>query len=180
MPDILEQENHPFACHAKCFKKNKRSMLVVCLLSAVSGLNYRGDIQMLSSPEGPLSNLSLRSAHCFYIFFLSFRKFQWLCHVFLTLFILSPFFPGEEASVFKCSVSRETECSRVGKQSFIITLGCNSVLLQFSSPAGIHKHPKTKHCCLLYLRNTHVPRMSQVGSSVSLSPAGSVMISGSR
>uniref|UniRef100_A0A3Q4H4B2 Uncharacterized protein n=1 Tax=Neolamprologus brichardi TaxID=32507 RepID=A0A3Q4H4B2_NEOBR len=36
--------------------------------------------------------------------------------------------------VFKCSVSRETECSRVGKQSFIITLGCNSVLLQFSSP----------------------------------------------
>uniref|UniRef100_A0A8D3E8V1 Histone-arginine methyltransferase CARM1 n=1 Tax=Scophthalmus maximus TaxID=52904 RepID=A0A8D3E8V1_SCOMX len=42
---------------------------------------------------------------------------------------------GEEASVFKCSVSRETECSRVGKQSFIITLGCNSVLLQFSSPA---------------------------------------------
>ncbi|XP_072298523.1 histone-arginine methyltransferase CARM1 isoform X3 [Eucyclogobius newberryi] len=42
---------------------------------------------------------------------------------------------GEEASVFKCSVSRETECTRVGKQSFIITLGCNSVLLQFSSPA---------------------------------------------
>uniref|UniRef100_A0A8C5GIY4 Histone-arginine methyltransferase CARM1 n=1 Tax=Gouania willdenowi TaxID=441366 RepID=A0A8C5GIY4_GOUWI len=41
----------------------------------------------------------------------------------------------EESSVFKCSVSRETECSRVGKQSFIITLGCNSVLLQFSSPA---------------------------------------------
>ncbi|XP_063327181.1 histone-arginine methyltransferase CARM1 [Pelmatolapia mariae] len=41
---------------------------------------------------------------------------------------------GDEASVFKCSVSRETECSRVGKQSFIITLGCNSVLLQFSSP----------------------------------------------
>ncbi|XP_041827172.1 histone-arginine methyltransferase CARM1 [Melanotaenia boesemani] len=42
---------------------------------------------------------------------------------------------GEDTSVFKCSVSRETECSRVGKQSFIITLGCNSVLLQFSSPA---------------------------------------------
>ncbi|MEQ2186499.1 Histone-arginine methyltransferase carm1, partial [Goodea atripinnis] len=41
----------------------------------------------------------------------------------------------EETSVFKCSVSRDTECSRVGKQSFIITLGCNSVLLQFSSPA---------------------------------------------
>ncbi|XP_075879820.1 histone-arginine methyltransferase CARM1 [Nelusetta ayraudi] len=42
---------------------------------------------------------------------------------------------GEETSVFKCSVSKDTECSRVGKQSFIITLGCNSVLLQFSSPA---------------------------------------------
>uniref|UniRef100_A0A3B3VJC6 Histone-arginine methyltransferase CARM1 n=1 Tax=Poecilia latipinna TaxID=48699 RepID=A0A3B3VJC6_9TELE len=42
---------------------------------------------------------------------------------------------NEETSVFKCSVSRDTECSRVGKQSFIITLGCNSVLLQFSSPA---------------------------------------------
>ncbi|XP_061086555.1 histone-arginine methyltransferase CARM1-like [Conger conger] len=41
----------------------------------------------------------------------------------------------EETCVFKCSLSRETECSRVGKQSFIITLGCNSVLLQFSSPA---------------------------------------------
>uniref|UniRef100_A0A3P8YIU1 Histone-arginine methyltransferase CARM1 n=1 Tax=Esox lucius TaxID=8010 RepID=A0A3P8YIU1_ESOLU len=42
---------------------------------------------------------------------------------------------GDETSVFKCSLSRETECSRVGKQSFIITLGCNSVLLQFSTPA---------------------------------------------
>uniref|UniRef100_A0A4W4ECR1 Histone-arginine methyltransferase CARM1 n=1 Tax=Electrophorus electricus TaxID=8005 RepID=A0A4W4ECR1_ELEEL len=40
----------------------------------------------------------------------------------------------EQACVFKCSLSRETECSRVGKQSFIITLGCNSVLLQFASP----------------------------------------------
>uniref|UniRef100_A0A667GDU4 Histone-arginine methyltransferase CARM1 n=1 Tax=Lynx canadensis TaxID=61383 RepID=A0A667GDU4_LYNCA len=29
---------------------------------------------------------------------------------------------------------RETECSRVGKQSFIITLGCNSVLIQFATP----------------------------------------------
>uniref|UniRef100_A0A8C9VNF9 Histone-arginine methyltransferase CARM1 n=1 Tax=Scleropages formosus TaxID=113540 RepID=A0A8C9VNF9_SCLFO len=41
---------------------------------------------------------------------------------------------AEETCVFKCSVTRETECSRVAKQSFIITLGCNSVLLQFSSP----------------------------------------------
>uniref|UniRef100_A0A672G2X2 Histone-arginine methyltransferase CARM1 n=1 Tax=Salarias fasciatus TaxID=181472 RepID=A0A672G2X2_SALFA len=49
--------------------------------------------------------------------------------------LLLLWFSGEEASVFKCSISRDTECSRVGKQSFIITLGCNSVLLQFSSPA---------------------------------------------
>ncbi|XP_043322554.1 histone-arginine methyltransferase CARM1 isoform X4 [Cervus elaphus] len=41
----------------------------------------------------------------------------------------------EDVCVFKCSVSRETECSRVGKQSFIITLGCNSVLLQFATPS---------------------------------------------
>ncbi|XP_030636993.1 histone-arginine methyltransferase CARM1 isoform X2 [Chanos chanos] len=42
---------------------------------------------------------------------------------------------NEDACVFKCSISQDTECSRVGKQSFIVTLGCNSVLLQFSSPA---------------------------------------------
>ncbi|ELV14040.1 Histone-arginine methyltransferase CARM1 [Tupaia chinensis] len=41
----------------------------------------------------------------------------------------------EDVCVFKCSVSRETECSRVGKQSFIITLGCNSVLIQFATPS---------------------------------------------
>ncbi|KAM7142457.1 histone-arginine methyltransferase CARM1 isoform 5-T5 [Molossus nigricans] len=40
----------------------------------------------------------------------------------------------EDVCVFRCSVSRETECSRVGKQSFIITLGCNSVLIQFATP----------------------------------------------
>ncbi|VTJ54050.1 Hypothetical predicted protein [Marmota monax] len=43
--------------------------------------------------------------------------------------------PDEDVCVFKCSVSRETECSRVGKQSFIITLGCNSVLIQFATPS---------------------------------------------
>ncbi|XP_036315319.1 histone-arginine methyltransferase CARM1 isoform X3 [Pipistrellus kuhlii] len=43
-------------------------------------------------------------------------------------------FSHEDICVFKCSVSRETECSRVGKQSFIITLGCNSVLIQFATP----------------------------------------------
>ncbi|XP_031418059.1 histone-arginine methyltransferase CARM1-like isoform X2 [Clupea harengus] len=42
---------------------------------------------------------------------------------------------SEGTSVFKCSLTKETECSRVGKQSFIITLGHNSVLLQFPTPA---------------------------------------------
>ncbi|XP_048473776.1 histone-arginine methyltransferase CARM1 [Rhincodon typus] len=39
----------------------------------------------------------------------------------------------ETVCVFKCAVNRETQCSRVGKQSFIVTLGCSSVLLQFPS-----------------------------------------------
>uniref|UniRef100_A0A8C7QJN7 Histone-arginine methyltransferase CARM1 n=1 Tax=Oncorhynchus mykiss TaxID=8022 RepID=A0A8C7QJN7_ONCMY len=60
--------------------------------------------------------------------------------LFLVLLLLGPNYcmtplTAEETCVFKCSVSRDTECSRVGKQSFIITLGCNSVLLQFTSPA---------------------------------------------
>uniref|UniRef100_A0A6I8SAZ1 Histone-arginine methyltransferase CARM1 n=1 Tax=Xenopus tropicalis TaxID=8364 RepID=A0A6I8SAZ1_XENTR len=42
---------------------------------------------------------------------------------------------AENVCVFKCTVSRDTECSRVGKQSFIVTLGCNSVLVQFATPA---------------------------------------------
>ncbi|PIO28500.1 hypothetical protein AB205_0000180, partial [Aquarana catesbeiana] len=37
--------------------------------------------------------------------------------------------------VFKCTINSDTECSRVGKQSFIVTLGCNSVLVQFATPA---------------------------------------------
>uniref|UniRef100_A0A8C7EHN3 Histone-arginine methyltransferase CARM1 n=1 Tax=Nothoprocta perdicaria TaxID=30464 RepID=A0A8C7EHN3_NOTPE len=41
---------------------------------------------------------------------------------------------AEDVCVFKCAVSRDTECSRVGKQSFIVTLGCNSVLVQFATP----------------------------------------------
>uniref|UniRef100_A0A673XUN2 Histone-arginine methyltransferase CARM1 n=1 Tax=Salmo trutta TaxID=8032 RepID=A0A673XUN2_SALTR len=49
--------------------------------------------------------------------------------------VMSVYPAGMGTCVFKCSVSRDTECSRVGKQSFIITLGCNSVLLQFTSPA---------------------------------------------
>ncbi|XP_038640919.1 histone-arginine methyltransferase CARM1 isoform X3 [Scyliorhinus canicula] len=42
-------------------------------------------------------------------------------------------YSNETVCVFKCAVNRETECSRVGKQSFIVTLGCSSVLLQFPS-----------------------------------------------
>lgn len=45
----------------------------------------------------------------------------------------------DDVCVFKCSVSKETECSRVGKQSFIITLGCNSVLIQFATPSGMYQ-----------------------------------------
>lgn len=70
-------------------------------------------------------------------------------HLYLSL-------PGEEASVFKCSVSRETECSRVGKQSFIITLGCNSVLLQFSSPAGMYHTSARRECNTLRRGDTEV------------------------
>ncbi|XP_075433590.1 histone-arginine methyltransferase CARM1-like [Ascaphus truei] len=41
---------------------------------------------------------------------------------------------AENVCVFKCTITRDTECSRVGKQSFIVTLGCNSVLVQFATP----------------------------------------------
>ncbi|XP_048383664.1 histone-arginine methyltransferase CARM1 isoform X2 [Stegostoma tigrinum] len=37
------------------------------------------------------------------------------------------------ACVFKCSMNQETESCRVGKQTFLITVGCSSVLLQFQS-----------------------------------------------
>uniref|UniRef100_V9L3X6 Histone-arginine methyltransferase CARM1 n=2 Tax=Callorhinchus milii TaxID=7868 RepID=V9L3X6_CALMI len=40
---------------------------------------------------------------------------------------------NDSVCVFKCGVSKDTECSRVGKQSFIITLGFSSILLQFPS-----------------------------------------------
>ncbi|XP_063787494.1 histone-arginine methyltransferase CARM1 isoform X3 [Pseudophryne corroboree] len=42
---------------------------------------------------------------------------------------------AENVCVFKCTISADTECSRVGKQSFIVTLGCNSVLVQFATPS---------------------------------------------
>ncbi|XP_067886314.1 histone-arginine methyltransferase CARM1-like [Heterodontus francisci] len=40
---------------------------------------------------------------------------------------------GNGVCVFKCSVNRETESCRVGKQAFLITVGYSSVLLQFKS-----------------------------------------------
>uniref|UniRef100_UPI00398F2591 histone-arginine methyltransferase CARM1-like n=1 Tax=Pristiophorus japonicus TaxID=55135 RepID=UPI00398F2591 len=40
---------------------------------------------------------------------------------------------GNGVCVFKCSVNRETESCRVGKQAFLITVGFSSVLLQFKS-----------------------------------------------
>ncbi|XP_051875473.1 histone-arginine methyltransferase CARM1 isoform X1 [Pristis pectinata] len=40
---------------------------------------------------------------------------------------------GNGVCVFKCSINRETESCRVGKQAFLITVGCSSVLLQFTS-----------------------------------------------
>uniref|UniRef100_A0A674E648 type I protein arginine methyltransferase n=1 Tax=Salmo trutta TaxID=8032 RepID=A0A674E648_SALTR len=38
---------------------------------------------------------------------------------------------GDGVCVFKFTVTRETDCCRVGTQSFLITVGCLSVLLQF-------------------------------------------------
>ncbi|XP_069783529.1 histone-arginine methyltransferase CARM1 [Narcine bancroftii] len=43
---------------------------------------------------------------------------------------------GNGVCVFKCSINRETESCRVGKQTFLITMGCSSVLLQFNTLNG--------------------------------------------
>uniref|UniRef100_A0A3B4EJG7 type I protein arginine methyltransferase n=1 Tax=Pygocentrus nattereri TaxID=42514 RepID=A0A3B4EJG7_PYGNA len=40
---------------------------------------------------------------------------------------------GDGVCVFKFLISRETECCRVGSQSFLITTSCMSVLLRFST-----------------------------------------------
>ncbi|CAN0127534.1 unnamed protein product [Lampetra planeri] len=49
--------------------------------------------------------------------------------------------------MFKCSVSRDTECCRVGKQSFLITLGVNSVLFCFPTPNELCSfHNILKNC----------------------------------
>ena len=40
------------------------------------------------------------------------------------------------ASVFRCSLSGDTECCYVGKESILITLGYHSALLKFASHAG--------------------------------------------
>ena len=40
------------------------------------------------------------------------------------------------ASVLRCSLSGDTECCYVGKESILITLGYHSALLKFASHAG--------------------------------------------
>lgn len=56
------------------------------------------------------------------------------------IFLIPPLlFPSSIADgvcVFKCLLNRDTECCRVGKESVLITLGYNSILLKFESPAG--------------------------------------------
>ncbi|XP_078147111.1 histone-arginine methyltransferase CARM1-like [Centroberyx gerrardi] len=44
---------------------------------------------------------------------------------------------GDGVSVFQFSVSKETDCCRVGGQSFLVTAGKQSVLLQFKTPSDV-------------------------------------------
>ncbi|KAI4588936.1 hypothetical protein MJG53_003344, partial [Ovis ammon polii x Ovis aries] len=43
--------------------------------------------------------------------------------------------PADSLCVFRCSLSRDTECCYVGKESILITLGYHSALLKFASHA---------------------------------------------
>ncbi|XP_032164042.1 histone-arginine methyltransferase CARM1-like isoform X2 [Mustela erminea] len=49
--------------------------------------------------------------------------------------------------VFKCLLNRDTECCRVGKESVLITLGYNSILLKFESPADLGSFSNTLKRC---------------------------------
>ncbi|KAM5261508.1 histone-arginine methyltransferase CARM1-like [Hipposideros larvatus] len=49
--------------------------------------------------------------------------------------------------VFKCLLNRDTECCRVGKESILITLGCNSALLKFESHAEFSSFSNTLKRC---------------------------------
>ncbi|XP_012592910.1 histone-arginine methyltransferase CARM1-like [Microcebus murinus] len=49
--------------------------------------------------------------------------------------------------VFKCLLNRDTECCRVGKESILITLGCNSVLMKFESHAEFSAFSNTLKRC---------------------------------
>uniref|UniRef100_A0A8C7M8I6 Histone-arginine methyltransferase CARM1 n=1 Tax=Oncorhynchus kisutch TaxID=8019 RepID=A0A8C7M8I6_ONCKI len=53
------------------------------------------------------------------------------------------FAKGDGVCVFKFTVTRETDCCRVGTQSFLITVGCLSVLLQFRTQSGKGTHETT-------------------------------------
>ncbi len=44
--------------------------------------------------------------------------------------------PDAGVSVFKFSITRDTECCRVATRSFLITLGCFSVIVRFSTQSG--------------------------------------------
>ncbi|XP_020919923.1 histone-arginine methyltransferase CARM1-like isoform X3 [Sus scrofa] len=49
--------------------------------------------------------------------------------------------------VFKCSLTRDTECCCVGQESILITLGYNSALLKFESPAELSAFANTLKRC---------------------------------
>ncbi|XP_071072807.1 histone-arginine methyltransferase CARM1-like isoform X1 [Dasypus novemcinctus] len=49
--------------------------------------------------------------------------------------------------IFKCLLSRDTECCRVGKESILITLGYNSALLKFESHAEFSAFSNTLKRC---------------------------------
>lgn len=44
------------------------------------------------------------------------------------------------ASVFQLTVSKEMECCQVGGQSFLVTVGNQSLLLQFKTTTGLYIH----------------------------------------
>ncbi|XP_066507298.1 histone-arginine methyltransferase CARM1 isoform X3 [Hoplias malabaricus] len=54
---------------------------------------------------------------------------------------------GDGVCVFKFSISRETECCRVGSQSFLITTNCATTLLRFSTGTDFQTfHSLLKSC----------------------------------
>uniref|UniRef100_A0A3B4V684 Histone-arginine methyltransferase CARM1 n=1 Tax=Seriola dumerili TaxID=41447 RepID=A0A3B4V684_SERDU len=59
---------------------------------------------------------------------------------------------GNRASVFQFTVSKEMDCCQVGGQSFLVSVGKMSLLLQFKSPTGsfsICQTPSRRHPTML-------------------------------